>query len=573
MAERIPEPNLTFPSALALEQGPAIPGAPEEPILEVQEIQGNILVGFNSDYQHFIFFQITETAVTKRWLHLLIPHVATVDETLSFRRLFRALRSRRALEPAGMMATWVNVAFSFEGIRKLTSAEEANRFASEAFKKGLAERSGILGDPTDPGQEGNPKNWVVGNGENRPDILVIIASDSRVALKNEVKRIKAEIKALQGISPGRRTAAGLRILFEQPGANLTGSLAGHEHFGFKDGVSQPGIRGRIPGGQQNFLTPRLVDPQDSHALKFAKPGQPLIWPGQFVLGYPLQADSNDIQPAPQSSDNPPWPAWARNGSFLVFRRLRQDVHCFWAFAGAQANQLKQVPGFEGMTPERFAALFVGRWPSGAPIMRSQEKDLPDLGRNSVANNNFRFSEDTEPVSLRGDLPYESDDFPPAVGDAKGIRCPFAAHIRKVNPRDDTTDLGGAKRTLLKRILRRGIPYGPQLENPLTAADDKVERGLLFLSYQASIEEQFEFLTQNWANRSDLPQEYDENRKAGHDPVIGQSQSGESRKRFFTLRGSDGSFQNIEVPDDFVIPTGGDYLFSPSMTALKEVLAG
>jgi len=84
-----------FLSALASVQGPAIPGALEEPILDVQEIQGSILVGFNKDYQHFIFFQITKPAVTKSWLRLLTPLIATLDETLAFRRLFRALRVRR----------------------------------------------------------------------------------------------------------------------------------------------------------------------------------------------------------------------------------------------------------------------------------------------------------------------------------------------------------------------------------------------------------------------------------------------------------------------------------------------
>ena len=566
----------TFPgflSALASVQGPAITGAPEEPILDVQEIQGSILVGFNKDYQHFIFFQITKPTVAKSWLRLLIPHIATLDETLAFRRLFRALRARRAAEPTGVIATWVNVAFSYEGIRKLTSDDEAKKFASEAFKKGLAERSSILGDPTDPSAEGNPKNWVVGNAKSRPDILLLVASDSPIALKNEIKRIKEEIKNLQGAPPGLRATAGLRILFEQPGANLPSGLAGHEHFGFKDGVSQPGIRGRVPGGEQNFLTPRLVDPQDAHSLRFAKPGQPLIWPGQFVLGYPLQAESDDLNPAPPSSDRPPWPDWARNGSFLVFRRLRQDVGGFWRFASAQANLLKQKPGFEGMTAERFASLLVGRWPSGAPIMRTPEKDIGDLARNSVANNNFRFSENTEPILLRSDVPHHSDNFPQAIADAKGVRCPFAAHIRKVNPRDDTTDLGGGKRTLRRRILRRGIPYGSPLEKPLTAIDDKVDRGLLFLSYQTSIEEQFEFLMQNWANSPKVPKDYDQDSHvAGQDPVIGQSQSDEGRSRFFTLSGSDGSLYTIDLSRDFVIPNGGDYLFTPSIAALKDVLA-
>src|SRR5438309_10300040 len=88
-------------SSLSPMQGSTVPGAPEEPILDVREIQGSILVGFNKDYQHFIFLQIVKPDVTKRWLRLLVPHIATVDETLAFWRLCRALRLRRASEPVG----------------------------------------------------------------------------------------------------------------------------------------------------------------------------------------------------------------------------------------------------------------------------------------------------------------------------------------------------------------------------------------------------------------------------------------------------------------------------------------
>src|ERR1700756_3390310 len=217
----------TFPRHLSASspiQGPIIAGAPEEPILEVTEIQGNVLVGFNKDYQHFVFLEISKPAVAKRWLRLLIPHIATVDESLVFRRLFRALRVRRGEEPTGMIATWVNIAFTYEGIRKLTSDDEAKKFASEAFKAGLAERSSALGDPTDSTAEGHPNNWVIGNAKNRPDILLLIASDSPIALKNEIQRIKAEIRSVQAATPTRRTKAGLRILYEQSGATLPDEL-------------------------------------------------------------------------------------------------------------------------------------------------------------------------------------------------------------------------------------------------------------------------------------------------------------------------------------------------------------
>jgi Dyp-type peroxidase family len=563
------------PSALAPEQGPEVPGAPPEPVLDVADIQGNVLVGFNKDYQTFLFLQITKPEVGKAWLRLLAPHVATTEEVLAFRRLYRALRRRRAGEPAGLAATWVNVAFTYEGIKKLTSEAEADLFPSDAFRVGLAARSGVLGDPTDPRAEGHPANWVVGGPGNRPDVLLVVASDSAAALKAEVRRLKAEIKALQGTAPGKRSRGGLRVIYEQAGANLPGRLGGHEHFGFKDGVSQPGVRGRVSAAPQDFLTPRLLDAQDPRARTFARPGQPLIWPGQFVLGYPLQDAHDDLNPAPAAEVSP---AWARNGSFLVFRRLRQDVARFRAFARVQAALLAAKPAFAGMTAERFAALMVGRWPSGAPVARSPDQDNEELGRNPLANNAFGFAAATAPPVLCPGAHVPPDPFPPAPADRDGVRCPFAAHVRKINPRDETTDQGGPRRTLQLRLLRRGIPYGAPLADPADPADpgDKGDRGLLFVSYQAFLEDQFEFLAQGWANSPVNPQGYDApqgKQDAGHDPVIGQNgDPAAARERSFVLRGPDGSFETIRLPQEWVVATGGDYFFAPSISALKDVLA-
>jgi deferrochelatase/peroxidase EfeB len=82
---------------------------------------------------------------------------------------------------------------------------------------------------------------------------------------------------------------------------------------------------------------------------------------------------------------------------------------------------------------------------------------------------------------------EIDSYPPPQPDGPGLVCPHAGHIRKVNPRDQETDIGGADNTLHRRILRRGVPFGA----PWTQATSSDERGLMFACYQASIANQFE----------------------------------------------------------------------------------
>ena len=211
-------------------------------------------------------------------------------------------------------------------------------------------------------------------------------------------------------------------------------------------------------------------------------------------------------------------------------------------------------------------MLVGRWPSGAPVMRTPGADIPTLGADDLANNHFLFDDDTRPSPLNPIPGYPGDLHPQANADILGRVCPHFAHLRKVNPRDSSTDLGKTGDTLLRTILRRGIAFGPAVvgvKKP-SAKLWKQERGLMFLCYQASIEDQFELLIRRWSNASLQPN------LGGHDPVIGQHESYGSRERFIEFPKGASSVR-IAINTEWVIPTGGQYFFAPPIEAISAVL--
>jgi Dyp-type peroxidase family len=519
--------------------------ATDEPLLEVDDIQGNILAGFNKDHQLLVALRVHDRAAAKAWLSRVEPFIATLGEVGQFNRLFRAKRRRLGHDPIGLIATWANIAFSHDGLAKLMSPADADGISDDGFKQGLPARAATLGDtPDTPGQEVSA-HWVVGSLGNVPDILLIVASDH----PDQLERMVAHICPGAGDLPGAPEA-----IWKELGETRS-DMPGHEHFGFKDGVSQPGVRGLISRAPDVPLTERLLlDPPDGQ-VAFSAPGTPLVWPGQFVFGYP-SSDRKTGEPVPP----PPGPPWLRNGSLLVFRRLRQNVAAFHAFLRAGAGTLAATQDFPGLTAERLGALLVGRWPSGAPVERSPAEDNEALAGDPLSVNDFAFAADTPAPAFRpGAGPDEA--FPRAAADPQGFVCPCAAHIRKVNPRDQDSDKGDAFDTLTRRIIRRGIPFGPPLPVPpggRLPQDDGVDRGLHFLCYQTQIVEQFELLQTDWANSTNNP------KPNGHDLIIGQSMDGNREVELVTAAGGD---QTLRTDRVFVTMTGGGYFFAPGIAAL------
>ncbi len=274
-------------------------------------------------------------------------------------------------------------------------------------------------------------------------------------------------------------------------------------------------------------------------------------PGEFILGYaneyglipPGPVVSSKADPRrilTQASDGSGAGDLGRNGTYMVFRQMRQDVAGFWNFAGQRAATSGQG------SPEKLAAKIVGRWPSGAPLLIAPDSDQP----------NFASS---------NDFAYHADD-------ADGLRCPVGAHVRRANPRDSLDPAPGTDRSvaLVKRhrILRRGREYGPPISSdpsgprpPLT--DDGQERGLQFICLCSNLVRQFEFVQGTWIASPKFAGLYDD-----ADPLVAaRSPAGSS----FNIPARPFRHRLMALPP-FVTVVGGAYFFLPSIRAVRYLAA-
>jgi Dyp-type peroxidase family len=468
--------------------------------LERNDIQGLIV----SSYSHlpcaaYLLLRVQNAAAARSWLSQRVTEITTSE---------------------GKHAeSSTNLAFTWAGLKNLGLKQTVLDTFSPPFQEGMSSvrRSRILGDAG----ENDPSNWEWGGSSNSAvDALLLVYAKDENVLKAQLEKRQQQLTASGGLSVIVALNAG-----RQPDS--------HEHFGFNDGIGQPVMAGT--GNKQRQLK------RTNHATELPA--------GEFLLGHPnvygVTADGPVVAPADDPhrllptvpNDTTGLNAKAgmqdlgRNGTYLVFRQLAQDVAKFWNFLD-QAT-LDRHGTSDPCARDRLGAKFVGRWGSGAPLVLSPKCDDRTLG----SENNFAYLEK----------------------DSHGSSCPIGSHIRRSNPRDSlgpdpTTALNSANR---HRILRRGRSYGHHIENPLV--DDGAKRGLHFICLNGDIERQFEFVQQTWINNpvfGGLDGEVD--------PLVGDLPRGDC---IFTVQGQP-LRTRVHSLSRFVTVKGGAYFFLPSIRALN-----
>lgn len=226
--------------------------------------------------------------------------------------------------------------------------------------------------------------------------------------------------------------------------------------------------------------------------------------------------------------------------------LTQDVAAFRAQVAAG------IPGADpAITPEQTAAKLVGRWPSGAPLELNPASDPGPSG----VTNAFSY--------------HATDD--------DGQICPRWAHIRKANPRDETTPDPTGDNPQAHRMIRRGSPFGEPLPTGATT-DDGQERGLHFMCVVADVARQFEFIQRQWLNDPNFPGGQPattagpygppaQGQPDGPDPLVGEFDAGVQ-----CVLHQAGGTHPFPLLAQAVHVTGGEYFLLPSLSLIASLAA-
>ncbi len=513
--------------------------------LDLLDIQGNVIRAygrFGYPVARYVFFNIRHSTLAREFVAALTKKVTT---------------SVNWGDGPGEIKqpNWtVNLAFTYQGLKELDLPTASLMGFAPEFVAGMKNRKDILGDIG----VSSPEHWDPiwqGNREAREkDVHIFVSLNARLpALLEEsyqwLKTVASQFDNGVVILGGNRGDDGALLDYQDVNVVMeNGMPTAKEHFGYTDGIGDPVFEG-MPSDAQSPLG-RGKQMEDGKWAPLAT--------GEFLLGHIDEA--HEYPPAP----NPI--LLSRNGTYMVYRKLHENVATFDAYLEEHG---KKYPGGK----ELLAAKFVGRWrDNGAPLVKA-----PDQTSKNEFDAKFAKADSKAQDKMLSDFTYDDD--------MSGARCPFSAHMRRVNPRaslemihEDGDEPGSLKvsegafdtpgaLTNRRRILRRGLPYGQVKDR----SRDDGNHGIVIMMINADIGRQFEFVQQQWIN-------YGNDFKAGNDKDIILGNHSEdpqfaSKAVLAVEPDSDQAPYFLSKIPRLVETRGGDYFFVPSMTALRMIARG
>lgn len=513
--------------------------------LNLLDIQGNVLRAygrFGYPVARYAFFNVRDGARGRAFLGDLGNAVTTAVNWGS--------GANEVKQP-----DWtVNIALSFQGLKELDVPNESLMGFSPEFAAGMKARKDILGDDGPSSPEFWDPIWQ-GNRETREqDVHIMVGLNARLPALLE-ESWQWLLGVLQAHTPHVVLLGGNRgddgQLFDYQDAKIVvenGKPTAKEHFGYVDGIGDPAFVGLQEA--PDYVLGRGKQMADGSWAPLAT--------GEFVLGHIDEA--MEYPPAPKPK------LLARNGTYMIYRKLHENVGTFERFLDEHGSK---YPGGR----ELLAAKFVGRWrDNGAPLVTA-----PDAESKKAFDARFAAADEKTRSAMLCDFSYDSD--------MSGGKCPFSAHIRRINPRaslqmvhepgDTPGSLKNSKAafdtpgalTNRRRVLRRGLPYGDVKDR----SRDDGNHGIIIMMLNVDINRQFEFVQQQWIN-------YGNDFKAGNDKeiLLGNHSANDKFPSKAVIQvdpqSDDPPYFLSKIPR-LVETRGGDYFFVPSLTALRMIAKG
>ena len=536
--------------------------------LDLADIQGNILSAYGKlgfPKGRVIMLHVSKPAAGRRLVTELLPGITT------------ALRwpSRRKPAPPGIVEVRrpdvaVNIAFSFYGLHALGVPTRTLQGMPDEFIDGMMKRAPMLGDDFPPNRKENwDEVWTAAKGAPLTDpktIHILITLNAQMnadgtavaALDAKTREIETLCQTVGGVEiltghnrPGQPTVPYQElsaILDRLPDGRVVPSPK--EHFGYTDAIGDPVFEGEFPGRVER------ADANGNGAFDGAGQWRPLAT-GEFLLGYPDEAQETSGTDIPVS--------FSRNGTFMAYRKLHQNVAAFRSFIATAGAQLAQVWGLPpGDAGEVLAAKMAGRWSDGVPLALA-----PTVAEWEQFNKRYPQvdpAKDPHGYAAREQalIDFRYND------DPQGLKCPLTSHMRRINTRDMLAPRApdGSVLNNRRRILRRGLPYG----DSSPGVSDEAEHGIIMLVVCANLFRQYEFVQQQWINYG-----LDSNAGNDTDPLVGNHATGDHGPKAKFVIASDPKTGRppfiVEGIPQFVETRGGEYFFVPSMTALRMIGMG
>lgn len=504
--------------------------------LDLMDIQGNVIRAygrFNFPLARYVFLRIHNGKKGRAF-------VAAVTQQVTTSAHWAADPDNLSPDTVKKPEVATNIAFTYEGLKALELPRASLVGFSPEFMEGMKARKDIIGDDGPSA----PNHWdPVWHGK---QVHMFISLNAQTPEFLEAKYewlLKLIEDSGDGVSllSGHSGKDGVHDLPYQSANTLrdkvTSEYTNKEHFGYTDGIGDPVFEG-LPHDPKK--APLSVNGRGKQTVDGWAP----LATGEFILGHIDEAKDYPAAPNPI--------LLSRNGSYMVYRKLHQNVGSFNSFLEKEG---KIYPGGK----ELLAAKFVGRWrDNGAPLSKA-----PDA--KSKLDWDERFGK-TSSKAAKDDMlsNFTYDD------DMSGAKCPFSSHLRRINPRASMELTKGAFDTPSalanrRRILRRGLPYGESNEQ----SNDKGEHGVIMMIINADINRQFEFVQQQWIN-------YGNDFSAGNDKeiILGNHNKVNPSKAVIQVDPASAQppyfVQNIPR---LVETRGGDYFFVPSLTALRLISKG